>query len=432
MRMIDLIEKKKQGDKLTYDELKYIIDSYVSGLIPDYQVSALLMAIYFVGMDDIETTNLSKVMLESGDSLDLSSIDGIKVDKHSTGGVGDKTSLVLGPMVAALGIKFAKMSGKGLGHTGGTLDKLEAIPGYRINISDEEFIEQVKDINIALVGQSGNLTPADKKLYALRDVTATVDSIPLIASSIMSKKLASGADAIVLDVKVGNGAFMKDLESARDLARLMVKIGANCGRKMTAVLTDMDEPLGYAVGNSLEVIEAINTLNGNGPSDLLDLCVEIGAYLVVDAYKASSIEEAKNMLLETIRNKKAIEYLIKLVEKQGGDISYIKDINKFPKSKYVIEIKAAKNGYVSKIDSLMIGHAAMLLGAGRSKLEDKIDNSVGIVLNKKVSNYVSQDEVLATVYSNKNNIDEVLEIIKAAFIISNNSEIKSLILEVIK
>ena len=291
MRMVDLIEKKRDGYELSKEEINFMIENYTKGIIPDYQMSAMTMAIFFRGMNDIESTNLAIAMLNSGDQMDLSEIEGVKVDKHSTGGVGDKTSLVLAPMVASLGINFAKMSGRGLGHTGGTLDKLESIPGFNINVSDEDFLNQVKKIGLAIVGQTGNLTPADKKLYALRDVTATVNAIPLIASSIMSKKLASGANAICLDVKVGSGAFMKNVDDATKLAELMVKIGSNAGRKVTAILTDMDEPLGKAVGNQLEVIEAINTLKGNGPKDLTDLCLEIGAYLVMDANKANSFED---------------------------------------------------------------------------------------------------------------------------------------------
>ena len=306
MRAIDIIIKKRDGLELTKEEIEFFIHGFTEGTVDNYQASALTMAIYFRGMTDLEATYLTESILHSGDVLDLSAIHGVKVDKHSTGGVGDKTSLVVGPLVASLGVKFAKMSGRGLGHTGGTLDKLEAIPGYNISICEEDFVRQVNSIGIALVGQTGQLAPADKKLYALRDVTGTVESIPLIASSIMSKKLASGADAICLDVKVGSGAFMKNVEDATKLATLMVNIGKNCGKDMTAILTNMDEPLGLAVGNSLEVIEAINTLNGNGPKDFTDLCLEVAAHLVLSAKKASTLDEAKKLLLEQIENKNSL------------------------------------------------------------------------------------------------------------------------------
>ncbi len=432
MRMIDLIEKKRDGFKLSKEEIEFIISGYTKGTIPDYQVSAFLMAIYLVGMDDEEATNLAISMLNSGDSLDLSMINGVKVDKHSTGGVGDKTSLVLAPLVASHGINFAKMSGRGLGHTGGTLDKLEAIEGYNIYINPDRFIEQVKKINIALVGQSGNLTPADKKLYALRDVTATVSSIPLIASSIMSKKLASGANAICLDVKVGAGAFMKTLEEAQKLASLMVQIGKNCGRKMTAILTNMEEPLGLAVGNSLEVIEAINTLNGNGPKDLLDLCLEIGSYLVVDAKLTDDLNVARKMLEENINNKKAINKLKELIKAQDGNDKFIDDINLFGHAKEVVEVKATTNGYVKHIDALTIGHAAMLLGAGRETLEDKIDFVVGIVLNKKVGDKVSQGETLAYIHTNGKNTKQCIKEVTDAYSISNDQVNVKLILDIIR
>lgn len=432
MRMVDLIEKKRDGGVLTYDEIKFIIDSCVSSTAPEYQISALLMAIYFRGMNDEETTNLALIMKDSGDCLDLSGIDGIKVDKHSTGGVGDKTTLVLGPIVAACGARFAKMSGRGLGHTGGTIDKLEAIPGYKVNIEEEDFINQVNNIGIAVVGQSKNLTPADKKLYALRDVTGTVPSIPLIASSIMSKKLASGADAICLDVKVGNGAFMKNIEDARKLASLMVNIGENCGRKMTAILTNMEEPLGNAVGNTLEVIEAIETLKGNGPKDLVDLCVEIAAYLLVDASIAKNIEDGKKKALEVIQNGLAFEKLCDMVEAQGGNKEYIKNTNLFEKAKNTIEIKSDYNGYIKEVNALKIGHVAMVLGAGRAVLEDKIDFSAGIVLNKKIGDKVKVGDVLAYAYTNKDIDDSYLDEIKNAFIVSNKPCDIKLILEVIR
>lgn len=432
MRAVDIIEKKRNGLELTNEEIKFLINGYTNGDIPDYQMSALTMAIYFQGMNDNEATNLALAMLHSGDELNLDMIEGVKVDKHSTGGVGDKTSLVLAPLVASLGINFAKMSGRGLGHTGGTLDKLESIPGFNISLTDDEFIEQVKKIHLAIIGQTVNLAPADKKLYSLRDVTATVDSIPLIASSIMSKKLASGANAICLDVKVGSGAFMKNIDSARRLAKLMVAIGNKCNRHMTAVLTNMDEPLGFAVGNSLEVIEAINTLNGNGPKDLLELCLTLGAYLVIDSNLASTVSEAKDLLRKQIINKEGLNKLAEMVNAQGGDSSYIFNPAKFALGKNVIEIKSQNKGYVSKIDALAIGHAAMLVGAGREKITDTINPRVGVVLNKKVGDYVNENENLATLYSDGNNEKEAIEMIKKAYSYADFEIEPKLILEIIR
>ena len=432
MRMVDLIEKKRDGFELKKEEIDFIIEGYTNGSIPDYQMSAFAMAVYFSGMNDIESTNLAIAMLNSGDAMDLSMIDGVKVDKHSTGGVGDKVSLVLAPMVASLGVKFAKMSGRGLGHTGGTLDKLESIPNFNIFLTYDEFVKQVNKIGLAIVGQTGNLTPADKKLYALRDVTATVNSIPLIASSIMSKKLASGSNAICLDVKVGSGAFMKDIESATKLATLMVQIGKNAGRSMTAILTDMDEPLGCAIGNNLEVIEAINTLNGNGPKDLTDICLEIGSYLVLDAKVANSLEEAKNLLKQQISNGQALNKLVELVKEQSGDIEYVLDPAKFPKAKEIVPVVAKKSGYVTYINALEIGLSSMLLGGGRETMADVIDPSVGIVLNKKIEQYVNEGEVLAYVHSNGKNTTQVLERVLNAFEIGDDLHHKQLILKVIR
>ena len=432
MRMVDLIEKKRDGLTLSKEEIDFIIEGYTEGSIPDYQMSAFAMAVYFSGMNDIESTNLAIAMLNSGDAMDLSMIEGVKVDKHSTGGVGDKVSLVLAPMVASLGVKFAKMSGRGLGHTGGTLDKLESIPNFNIFLSYDEFVTQVNKIGLAIVGQTGNLTPADKKLYALRDVTATVNSIPLIASSIMSKKLASGSNAICLDVKVGSGAFMKDIESATKLARLMVEIGKNAGRSMTAILTDMDEPLGCAVGNNLEVIEAINTLKGNGPKDLTDICLEIGSYLVLDAKVASNLEEAKNMLKQQISNGKALNKLVELVKEQNGDYTYVLDTDKFPKAKEIVPVFAKKSGYVTYINALEIGLGSMLLGGGRETMADIIDPSVGIILNKKIDQFVNEGEVLAYVYSNGKNTNTVVEKVLNAFEIGDELHNKQLILKVIR
>lgn len=432
MRAVDIIIKKRNGNKLTKEEIEFMINGYTDGSIEDYQMSALTMAIYFQGMDDIEATYLTLAMRNSGDVLDLSRIKGIKVDKHSTGGVGDKTSLVVAPLVAALGIKFAKMSGRGLGHTGGTLDKLESIPGYNISMSEDDFIKQVNDIGVALIGQTQDLVPADKKLYALRDVTGTVESIPLIASSIMSKKLASGADVIHLDVKVGSGAFMKDIASATKLAELMVQIGRKCGKEVTAILTNMDEPLGLAVGNSLEVIEAINTLNGNGPKDFTELCYTFAEHLIVDAKYANSLEEAHKICDDLIKSGKALDTFAKLVTAQGGDASYVYDSSKFELGKYVVNVLATKSGYVSQIDALAIGNAAMMLGAGRKKIGDEIDHSVGIVLNKKVSDFVASGDVLATIFANKCDVDVEKKMILDAYSISNDKINPKLILKIVK
>ncbi len=432
MRAIDIIIKKRDGLELTKEEITFFIEGFTNGSIDNYQASALTMAIYFQEMTDLEATYLTEAILHSGDVLDLSAIHGVKVDKHSTGGVGDKTSLVVGPLVASLGVKFAKMSGRGLGHTGGTLDKLEAIPGYDINISEENFIKQVNEIGIALVGQTGQLAPADKKLYALRDVTGTVESIPLIASSIMSKKLASGADAICLDVKVGSGAFMKNVEDASKLASLMVSIGKNCGKNMTAILTNMDEPLGLAVGNSLEVIEAIQTLNGTGPKDFTALCLEVAAHLVLASHTCETLEEAKSLLNQQISNQQGLHTLAALVKAQGGDEAYIYNPDLFPKAKYTFEVVSKTSGYVSHIDALAIGNAAMMLGAGRSRIGEEIDHSVGIVLGKKVNDKVCSGEVLATIYSNKENVSEEIEIITKAYTIAENQVDSQLILKIIK
>ena len=432
MRAVDIIMKKRDNLELSKEEIDFLIDGYTKGNIEDYQMSAFTMAVFFNGMTDLESTYLALAMLNSGDVLDLSKIEGIKVDKHSTGGVGDKTSLVVAPVVASLGIKFAKMSGRGLGHTGGTLDKLESIPGYNISLKEEEFIEQVNDIGIALIGQTQDLAPADKKLYALRDVTATGESIPLIASSIMSKKLASGADVICLDVKVGSGAFMKNVKDATKLAKLMVQIGKNCNKKMTAVLTNMDEPLGNAVGNALEVIEAINTLNGNGPKDFTLLCERIASELILDSGLVDNLDDAKRLFNQQIENRKGLKTLAKLVHAQNGDESYIFNPSLFKKAKYVYEIKSNVKGYVNHINALEIGNAAMMLGAGRAKLSDKIDHAVGIVLAKKVGDKVNVGDVIATIHSNIENVDNVIDMIIKAYLI-NDIEVKpSLILDVIK
>ena len=383
MRMYDLILKKRNGGELSTEEINFFVDKYTNGEIPDYQVAALLMAIYFQKMNKRETSDLTMAMVNSGDILDLSEIHGIKVDKHSTGGVGDTTTLVLGPMVAALGIPVAKMSGRGLGHTGGTIDKLESFDGFSVEMTKDQFINNVNNIKLAVGGQTGDLAPADKKLYALRDVTGTVDNVSLIASSIMSKKIAAGADAIVLDVKVGDGAFMKTPEAARELATEMVGIGKHVGRNTVAIISDMDQPLGFAIGNALEVKEAIETLRGNGPKDLLELCLTLGSNMVVLAGAAKDTDEARKMLMETITSGKAIEKLKEFVKAQGGDASVIDDISNLHNAKNVIPVKANKSGVVSKIHAENIGLVAMELGAGRATKESIIDLAVGIVLQKK-------------------------------------------------
>ena len=422
--MVDIIIKKRDGHALSKEEIHFFIKGYVDGSIPDYQVSALLMAILDHNMNMDEIVTLTDEMLHSGDVMDLSAIKGHKVDKHSTGGVGDKTSLVLGPLVASRGAKLAKMSGRGLGHTGGTLDKMESIPGMRISVSNEHFIRQVNEIGIAIVGQTGLLVPADKKLYALRDVTGTVESLPLIASSIMSKKLASGSDSILLDVKFGKGAFMKTLNDARKLAETMVSIGNNLGRDTRAILTDMDQPLGHAVGNALEVKEAIETLKGHGPKDLVELCLEAGAIMLEQAGVYQDHDEAIEALKESLANGDAFNKLKEMIDWQGGDVSYIEHPEKFPLAKHIVEVKADKDGYVRRIDALMIGESAMRLGAGRAKIEDTIDMSAGIVLNKKIGDKVKKDETLCFVHANIDKFDDILKDIKEAFIIDEN-EVKT-------
>ena len=400
MRMYDLIMKKRKGEELTKEEINFFVQGFTKGEVPDYQASAMLMAIFFNKMNKRETADLTNAMVESGDKIDLSNIKGIKVDKHSTGGVGDKTSICLTPLVASLGIPVAKMSGRGLGHTGGTIDKLETFKGFSVELTEEQFMENVNKINIAIMGQSGNLVPADKKLYALRDVTATVDNMSLIASSIMSKKLASGADAIVLDVKVGDGAFMKTPETAKELAQEMVDIGKHLGRETIGVISDMDQPLGYAIGNSLEVIEAIELLKGNGPKDLLELTLTIGSNMLLCAKMAESEEEARKMLMENIENGKGLEKLKEFVKAQGGDISPIDEYSKFPKAKYVEKVTSPVDGYITKIHAEAFGLIAMELGAGRATKESEIDLAVGIVLNKKRGEKVKKGDVLAYIYSN--------------------------------
>lgn len=403
MRMYDLIMKKRNGRSLTKEEIRFMIDGFTKGDIPDYQMSAMMMAVYFRGMDEEETLQLTMAMAESGDMLHLTGINGIKVDKHSTGGVGDKTSLVLAPMVASLGIPVAKMSGRGLGHTGGTIDKLESFPGFSTSISEETFIHNVNEVKIAIMGQTADLAPADKKLYALRDVTATVDNMSLIAGSIMSKKLASGADAIVLDVKSGSGAFMKNDADAAELAKAMVKIGNMAGRKTVAVISDMNQPLGFAVGNALEVKEAIETLKGNGPADLVTLCIKLGAQMVLAAEKAASEEEAQKLLTDSINSGAALKKLSEFVKAQGGDDKAIYDTDRLPKASIIEEIPSPKSGYIDKIICEEIGIVSLLLGGGREKKDSEIDLSVGVVLHKKVGNFVKEGESLATIHANDRN-----------------------------
>ncbi len=415
MRMVDLIEKKRDGFELTKEEIQFLINGFTNGEIPDYQMSAFSMAVFFKGMTKEERVHLTEAMVQSGDQIDLSGIEGIKVDKHSTGGVGDTTTLVLAPLVASVGVPVAKMSGRGLGHTGGTIDKLESIKGFHVEITNDEFIDLVNKNKVAVIGQSGNLTPADKKLYALRDVTATVDSIPLIASSIMSKKIAAGADAIVLDVKTGSGAFMKSLEDAKELAKTMVDIGNGVGRKTKAIISDMSQPLGFAVGNALEVKEAIDTLKGQGPEDLHELCLTLGSHMVVSAEKAADYQQAREMLEEAIHNGKALESFKTFLAAQGGDASVVDDPTKLPTASYTIAVPAKQSGYVAEITAETIGVAAMILGAGRATKESVIDLAVGVVLHKKVGDSVQAGEALVTIHSNKENVQEAMEKIYSAY-----------------
>lgn len=398
MRMYDIIMKKRNGEALNDAEIKFFVDGYVSGEIPDYQVSALLMAIYFMGMTAEETAALTLCMANSGETVDLTSIPGIKVDKHSTGGVGDKTTLIISPIVASLGVKVAKMSGRGLGHTGGTIDKLESIPGFKTDLDREKFFEIVKNVGVSVIGQSGNLVPADKKLYALRDVTATVESIPLIASSIMSKKIAAGSDCILLDVKAGSGAFMKTVEDAISLAKAMVEIGENVGRKTVALITDMDRPLGNAIGNSLEVMEACETLKRKGPKDLTEICLDLAANMLYLAGKGS-VAECRILAQKAISDGSAFEKLKDMVSAHGGDIAVLEDYSKFKTAKIKYEVKSEKTGYISHMNTESCGRVAVILGAGRETKESSIDFSAGIVLKKKVGDFVEAGEVVAVLYS---------------------------------
>lgn len=432
MRMYDIISNKRDAKELTSEEISCFIKGITNESIPDYQAAALLMAIYLNGMSDREISDLTMEMAKSGDTADMSSIEGLTVDKHSTGGVGDKTTLIAVPIVAALGGKVAKMSGRGLGHTGGTVDKLESIPGFRTELSPDEFFKNVNNIGAAMIGQSGNLAPADKKLYALRDVTATVSSIPLIASSIMSKKLASGSDCIVLDVKVGSGAFMKSLLEAKQLAYQMVNIGNNCGRKVSAVLTNMDIPLGFAVGNSLEVIEAVRILKGEQKGDLYDVSVELAANMLT-LTSGSDIQECRELAKNVIENGTAFAKLKEIVNAQGGDTAVLDDTNLFKKAAFSVDITADKCGYISQLDSEKIGKASVILGAGREEKGDKIDHSAGIVLNKKTGDFVNIGDVLATLFTNDKNkiIDSEKAFLSAVKISDNKPELGKLIYGVI-
>ena len=432
MNMYDLIMKKKKGYELTNEEIRYMIEGYTKEELPDYQMSAMMMAICFQGMTPEETKNLTLAMAESGDMLDLSEIKGIKVDKHSTGGVGDKTSLVLGPMVAALGVSVAKMSGRGLGHTGGTIDKLESFTGFTTALSKDTFIKNVNEIGIAIAGQTADLAPADKKLYALRDVTGTVDQMSLIASSIMSKKLASGADAIVLDVKTGDGAFMKTIEDSIALAEAMVSIGKLAGKKMAAVISDMDQPLGNAVGNILEVKEAIATLQGHGPKDLEELVLTLGSHMVVAAEKAETIEEAKTMLEKTLCDGTAFEVFKKFVVAQGGCEEEVLHPENLPQAKYIEDVVADRDGYVAKIQTEEIGRISLLLGGGRETKESEIDLTVGVVLNKKRGDKVVAGDSLATIHANDiENLAQSKKRLLESYSLSNNSVLDEPIIKTI-
>lgn len=433
MLAIDIIEKKKRGIQLDKEEIEFMVEGYTNDSIPDYQMSAFLMAVYFQGMNKEETSNLTMSFVNSGDRVDLSQIDGIKVDKHSTGGVGDKISLIVIPLVASVGIPVAKMSGRGLGHTGGTIDKLESIEGFRVELTEEKFIENVNEYKMAITGQSDNLVPADKKIYALRDVTATVNSIPLIASSIMSKKIASGADAIVLDVKVGSGAFMKNLDDAKELARTMVDIGNSLNRKTVAIITNMNQPLGKEVGNANEIVEAVKVLKGYGQEDETTVALTIAAYMAVLGGAFNDFETAYNKLSEIIKTGLAIDKFKEFILIQGGNPDFVDDISKLPQPKYNIDVKAQDSGYVNRIDAETIGLAAMLLGAGRRTKNDKIDYAAGITLNKKIGDKVSSGDILCTLHTNKNeNIEAIAKALDAYFIDDNIPESEQYVYDIVE
>ena len=433
MRIVDIIIKKKNNLPLTKEEIHFVIDGYVKGEIPDYQISPLLMAICFNGLNTEEQVALTKEMLESGEQVDLSSIDGICVDKHSTGGVGDKTTLVVGPLFASCGLKLAKMSGRGLGHTGGTLDKLESIPGFSINIESEDFYKQVRETSIAVIGQTANITPADKKLYALRDVTGTVDSIGLIASSIMSKKLASGAKSIILDVKVGDGAFMKNLDQAKELANAMINIGRSYGRNMVVVLSDMEQPLGNMVGNSIEVIEAIETLKGKGPESFRNFCFDLVSELLVETKVTKTKEEALQLVKSKIESGEALDKLRQMISYQHGNPNVIDDYTLFPQASNKVPVKAIEEGYIKNLNALEIGISAMMLGAGRESKDDIIDLAVGVELVKKVGDQVKEGDTLAYLHSNGKNEKQAYDRVLSSYeIVTEKVEKTDIIIEVIK
>lgn len=432
MRMVDVIDQKRNGGVLSDEQLQFFVDGVVDGSLPDYQISALLMAIYFQGMTDREQTQLTMKMMHSGERLDLSKIPGIKVDKHSTGGVGDKTSLPLAAMVAALEIPVPMISGRGLGHTGGTLDKLEAIPGFQVELSEQDFIKQVAEEKLAIVGATRDVAPADKKIYALRDVTDTVDSIPLIASSIMSKKLASGTDALVIDVKTGAGAFMKTEDSAVKLAKALVAIGKQAGLKCEAVISDMNQPLGSKIGNTLEIEETLDLLKGKGPKDLLELVLELGSRMVVMGQQAASLAEARAKLEQTIADGSALARFKAMIKAQHGDPNVVDDYSLMPHAKYQIEYPAQKGGVIAKLTADEIGMASMLMGGGRQKADDQLDYAVGIELHKKIGDSVQKGESIMTIWSNREDIDDVKELLDQAVAIKESAQQPTLIHETIE
>lgn len=432
MRMVDVIDQKRNGGVLSDEQLQFFVDGVVDGSLPDYQISALLMAIYFQGMTDREQTQLTMKMMHSGERLDLSKIPGIKVDKHSTGGVGDKTSLPLAAMVAALGIPVPMISGRGLGHTGGTLDKLEAIPGFQVELSEQDFIKQVAEEKLAIVGATRDVAPADKKIYALRDVTDTVDSIPLIASSIMSKKLASGTDALVIDVKTGAGAFMKTEDSAVKLSKALVAIGKQAGLKCEAVISDMNQPLGSKIGNTLEIEETLDLLKGKGPKDLLELVLELGSRMVVMGQQAASLAEARAKLEQTIADGSALARFKAMIKAQHGDPNVVDDYSLMPHAKYQIEYPAQKGGVIAKLTADEIGMASMLMGGGRQKADDQLDYAVGIELHKKIGDSVQKGESIMTIWSNREDIDDVKELLDQAVAIKESAQQPTLIHETIE
>lgn len=432
MRMVDVIDQKRNGGVLSDEQLQFFVDGVVDGSLPDYQISALLMAIYFQGMTDREQTQLTMKMMHSGERLDLSKIPGIKVDKHSTGGVGDKTSLPLAAMVAALGIPVPMISGRGLGHIGGTLDKLEAIPGFQVELSEQDFIKQVAEEKLAIVGATRDVAPADKKIYALRDVTDTVDSIPLIASSIMSKKLASGTDALVIDVKTGAGAFMKTEDSAVKLAKALVAIGKQAGLKCEAVISDMNQPLGSKIGNTLEIEETLDLLKGKGPKDLLELVLELGSRMVVMGQQAASLAEARAKLEQTIADGSALARFKAMIKAQHGDPNVVDDYSLMPHAKYQIEYPAQKGGVIAKLTADEIGMASMLMGGGRQKADDQLDYAVGIELHKKIGDSVQKGESIMTIWSNREDIDDVKELLDQAVAIKESAQQPTLIHETIE